>query len=77
LETKALPVLLAAGFEEQPNTTDHLHLTRNDPAILYMFVDILNSTIEASKLALDDFVGMSAAKQGFPLVAATCSIGGT
>ena len=51
-----MPVLLAAGFEEQSLDVDHIILKRSDPVILYMFVDILNEAIEVSKSALLDFV---------------------
>jgi hypothetical protein len=64
LETQALPVLFAVGFEVQPSSSDYLHLVRNDPAILYMFVDILNTTIETSKMALVDFIGTITTAQG-------------
>jgi hypothetical protein len=55
--TKALPILYAVGFEKVGTFSDHITLVRDDPAILYMFVDILHKTIDASNETLTEFFG--------------------
>lgn len=57
-ETKALPILFAVGFEQPNPSSDYLSLVRDDPVVLFMFVDILDRTIQASKDTLVDFIAL-------------------
>ena len=59
LETNALPVLYSAGFDEHGSGESHVKLVRFDPAILHMFVDILDKTVCAVKKTRDDHITSS------------------
>jgi len=54
-DTDALPILYAVGFEQPDISSDYINLVRNDPVILYMFVDILNRSIAVSQESLVEF----------------------